>query len=251
MLNKRLLPFYLLLLCFNSFGQIVNIENQRLAAKKEGFSGNLDINLNFTVNTKTLIQVGSKLRLVYKKKRHYWLLLSDQSLVKSNEESFINNGFEHIRFNYALKDSGRVTYEVYQQGQFNKIQRINMRLLLGTGFRFLIVDKQNYQFNLGTGLMGEYEEIIDGIGSYDVLSANYASFDAQFTAEIGLNTITYFQPKLIDLGNYRLSNETSLRFKVNKYLTFKLTYALTHDSRNIQDVRKTNYTFKNTLSFNF
>lgn len=250
-IDMRLLLLFLLFFGNHSYGQIVNIENQRLAAKKEGFSGILDVNFDFTVNSKSLIQVGTKLRLIHKKNNHYWLLLSDQSLVKSSNESFINNGFEHIRYNYMLKDSGRVTYEIYQQGQFNKIQRINMRLLLGTGFRFLLVDKKNYALNIGTGFMGEYEEITDEIASYDILSANYISFDGQFTENIGLNTITYVQPKLVDFGNYRLSNETSLRFKFNKFLTFKITYALTHDSRNIEGVRKTNYTFKNSLSFNF
>jgi len=242
-----------LTLMLTIFGQsqIVNIENKRLSAKKEGFSGSADFHLNYTLNTKSLFQVGNKLKLAYLKGRSYTLFLTDQALVKSNAESFINKGFEHVRFNYTLKDSGKVVYELFQQGQFNKIQRISMRLLIGTGFRFMLIDHEKYQFNLGTGIMGEYEELTDLQNSQDVLSANYVSFDGQFTPSFGLNTITYFQPKLIDFGNYRLANETSLRFRVNKFLSFKVIYALTHDSRNIEGVRKTNYYIKNTLSFNF
>lgn len=84
-----------------------------------------------------------------------------------------------------------------------------------------------------------------------MLSTNYLSFDGQFSENFGLNTITSFQPKLSDIGNYRLSNETTLRFRFNKFLSFKIIYALTLDSRDIEGVRKTNYYIKNTLSFNF
>lgn len=243
-----------LLFFFNSiiaFNQIVNVENQRLSAKKEGFSGSLDVNANYSVNTKELLQFGSTIKLAHLKKRHYTLILGDQAIVKSGDESFINKGFEHLRYNYLLKDSGKIVYEAYHQGQFNKVQRINMRLLLGTGFRFMLIDQKNYQLNIGTGFMGEYEELTNGAISQDVLSANYISFDGQFSENFGLNSITYFQPKLIDFGQYRIANETSIRLRFNRFLTFKLIYQLAHDSRDIPEVRKTNYSIKNTLSFNF
>lgn len=247
----RFLFISLLFFVFQTHSQIVNIENQRLSAKKEGFSGGLDINANYTVNTKTLLQIGSTIKLAYLKKRHYLLLLGDQAIVNSGDESFINKGFEHLRYNYQLKDSGKVVYEAFHQGQFNKVQRINMRLLLGTGLRFLIIDQKNYQLNLGTGFMGEYEELTAGAISQDILSANYISFDGQFFENFGMNSITYFQPKLVDFGNYRISNETSLRFRFNSFLTFKIIYQLSHDSRDIPEVRKTNYSIKNSISFNF
>ena len=244
---------FLSLLAFSgySLSQIVNIENKRLSTSKEGFSGGLDLNLNFSVNTKTLIQIGAKMHIAYAKKKDYVVLLGDQNLIKSDDEAFINNGFEHLRYNYRIKDSSRFTYEAYQQVQFNKIQEINLRFLLGTGFRFNIIDQQNFQLNIGTGLMGEYEELQVGIGTNDLLSANYLSFDGQFSENIGLNTITYFQPKITNFGTYRLANETSLRFKINAFLSFKVIYSLTHDNREREGIRKTNYTIKNTLSFNF
>jgi putative salt-induced outer membrane protein YdiY len=99
--------------------------------------------------------------------------------------------------------------------------------------------------------MGEYEALIDNGTSEDILSTSYLSFDGQFSESIGMNTISYFQPKLIAFGNYRFSNETSIRFKINKYLSFRVIYSLTHDNRDIPEVRKTNYTLKNALTFQF
>ncbi len=237
-----------------SFAQIVNIENQRLNTKKEGFSGNVDLNLNLTYATKQLFQVGTKAKVAYTKKRQYVMLLADYSLVTSGlNEDFINKGFEHLRYNYTFKDSGKVVFEAFQQGQFNKIQKINKRLLLGTGLRFKAIDQKNYQLNLGSSLMGEYEEMaLDTLLiSQDVLLSNYISFDGQFNSTFGMNFITYFQPKFIDFGNYRIATEAQLRFKINQFLSLKIIYKLNHDSRDLPDVRKTYYSLSNTLSFRF
>jgi putative salt-induced outer membrane protein YdiY len=252
---KKVILFIVGIFLINQLSaQIVNIENKRLSSKSEGFSGSVDLNLKLTYATKQLFQIGDKVKLAYAKKKHYLMFLTDHSMVKSNSEGeFINKGFEHLRYNFTFKDSGRVVYEAFHQGQFNKIQKINLRLLIGTGFRFKVVDKANFQLNLGTSIMGEYEELVidEGAISQDILSSNYFSLDAQLTETFGINTITYFQPKFIDFGNYRLANETYLRFKFNKFLTFKIVYSLSHDSRNIEDVRKTNYSLSNTLSFTF
>lgn len=247
----RILLTLFLFTAVQSYSQIVNIENKRLNPDKEGFSGNIDLNLNFQMNTKQLLQIGDKLKVAYTKTRNYVMLLTDHAFVKSSDESFVNRGYYHVRYNYSLKDTGRVIYEAFQQGQFNKIQRIDLRLLLGTGFRFKIIDQEKYQLSFGTGVMGEYEELTELGISRDILSSNYLSFDGQFSENVGLNTITYFQPKFIDFGNYRLANETYVRFKINDFLSFKVIYSLAHDSRDIPDVRKTNYFIKNTLSFSF
>jgi putative salt-induced outer membrane protein YdiY len=248
----------MLVLNLSAAAQIVNIESQRLDTKKEGITGNIDLSYNFTMNTVQLLQLGDRARIGYNKGRHHWLLLTDHSFIKTKDVSIVNLGFEHVRYNYTLnplfpdlKDSGRISLEVFEQAQFNKIQKINLRFLLGGGIRFHILDRLHYQLNMGTGLMAEYEEMIDYGISRDLLSNNYISFDGQFSEHIGMNTIFYFQPKLIDFGNYRVSTETQIRFKINQHLTYRVIYSLTHDSRDIEEVRKTNYTFRNALSFTF
>ena len=248
---KQLTLWLILFINLTGFSQIVNIENKRLSNHNEGFNGSAEFNFNFTMNSKQLLQVGDRIRVSYVKQRHHFLVVTDHSFIKSEGSDFVNRGFEHFRYHYAITDSGRISLEVFQQGQFNKIQKINLRLLFGTGLRFNLIDLNNYQLNFGTGLMREYEELIELGVSQDLLSTSYVSFDGQFNESIGLNTISYFQPKLIDFGNYRFSNETALRFKINRYLTFKLVYSLTHDSRNIPGVRKTNYLVKNTVKFQF
>lgn len=248
---KRFIFLTLLIINLTGVSQIVNIENKRLNNRKQGFNGSAELNFNFTMNTKQLLQIGDRIRVGYVKKKHHLLVVTDHAFIKSEGNDFVNRGFEHFRYQYTLKDSGKVSLEAFQQGQFNKIQKINLRLLVGADFRFRLIDLKNYALNFGTGLMGEYEELVDLGVSQDLLSTSYLSFDGQFSESVGLNTITYFQPKLIDFGQYRFSNETALRFKINQYLTLKLVYSLTHDSRYIPEVRKTNYVIKNTLKISF
>jgi putative salt-induced outer membrane protein YdiY len=237
----------------NCSAQIVNIESQRINTK-QGFSGHIDLNFQLTYATTQLVQIGDKVKIAYAKKRNYLMLLTDHALVKSNSNTdFINKGFEHVRYNYTLKDSGRVIYELFQQGQFNKIQRINSRLLIGTGFRFIVINQPKYQISYGTSLMGEYEEMsLDSTFiSKDILSSNYIAINANFSKDISLTSTTYFQPKFLNLGQFRFANETQLKININKYLALKIIYTLNHDSRNFPDIRKTYYTLSNTLSFNF
>lgn len=234
--------------------QIVNIENKRLSTSKDGFSGNVDLNFNLTYATKQIIQLGDLAKVAYRKEKHYAMILIDHALVMTNtDDEVVNKGFEHLRYNYAIGDSNRVVFEAFHQGQFNKIQKINLRLLVGSGFRFNLINQANYVLSVGTSLVGEYEEMDVEAYDYtsDILSSSYFYFDGQFTENFGLNTIFYAQPKFIDLGQYRLASETQLKFKINKFMSYKVVYTLNHDSRHIEGVRKTNYTFKNTLSFKF
>lgn len=236
---------------FQSFGQIVNIENKRLTDNKQGFSGRADVNFNFIMNTRQLLQIGGRSRLMYLKKRNQFLIVGDQSFVKAEGADFVNRGFQHFRYNYQLKDSSRFYFEAFQQSQFNRIQRIDFRHLLGSGIRYDVIDTKHYQLSLGTGAMWEYEELVGGLISRDFLSTSFLSFDGQFNPSVGLNFISYFQPKITNAGDFRLSNETSIRFKINKYLSFRMIYMLMHDTRDIEGVRKTNYTFRNALQIKF
>ena len=101
--------------------------------------------------------------------------------------------------------------------------------------------------------MGEYEEMSfdSTFISKDILSSNYIAINANFSKDISLTSTTYFQPKFLNLGQFRFANETQLKININKYLALKIIYTLNHDSRNFPDIRKTYYTLSNTLSFNF
>ncbi len=89
----RFILLLFFLLDFISKAQIVNVENMRLATKNEGFTGSIDLSLNFTMNSVQLLQIGDRARIGYKKKKHQILLLTDHSLIRTNSLSIVNLGF--------------------------------------------------------------------------------------------------------------------------------------------------------------
>ena len=102
----RCILLFILLPLF-SFGQIINVENKRLSADKEGFVGTFDLGLNLIKNTAQILQFNNNVHLQYSKENHTYLLLNDISFVqKEGEEDWLNKGYQHFRYIYQNKKLG-------------------------------------------------------------------------------------------------------------------------------------------------
>ncbi len=238
-------------ICFFSHSQIVNIESKRLDVQKPGLHGNVEMNFQYTQAGVTFWQIGDKANLIYRKEKRTFIFILDHALVKSNTTDYINRGMQHVRYNYSLNDSDNVIFEAFEQAQFNKIQKINYRFLLGSGLRFVILRSERIKLNFGSGLMFEHESMVDLGISTDVLFTSYISLDLRLSKNLVFNTISYIQPKIFNRGDYRFSNETFFRFQFNEYLSFKITNSLIFDSREVPDVPKANIVFTNGVVFDF
>lgn len=243
------LLFYLF--TFSSSAQIVNIENQRIKGDENGFSGNFDLSLSIIQNTKSIFQLGNRNRLYYKKDKHSAMLLTDLLIVKSKNDDFANSGFQHLRYAYHSQRYNFLYLEGFQQAQYNRVQLINLRLLLGGGARMKILDKDSAAINLGTFMMAEHEEEVNGTINQIIRYSLFLSFDFQFTKTFGVNCITYYQPGVFNTQDYRLSIETSMRIGITEKLAFKMSYNLIYDNEPSVSVPKTNYILKNTFSYKF
>lgn len=244
-----LLPFALCLFHLKSDAQIVNIENQRLKGNKDGLSGNFDLNFSIIQNTKSIFQFGNRNKLTYKHGHKSYLLLTDILLVKSAREDFANSGFEHFRYAYNVEKYPFLSLEAFQQAQYNRVQLINLRLLTGGGARFKVLDKDSAAVNVGTFLMGEYEEQTDHNTEATLRWSLFLSFDFQFHKHIGFNCITYYQPGFIDPFDFRVNTEASFRMKITEKLQFRLTYNLIYDSDPPTNVPNSNYILSNAFSY--
>lgn len=244
---KFLLVFMLFIGAMNA--QIVNIEGKRVD-DKEGFFGNVDFSFSLTQNNSTIWQLANRIKAGYVNSRHMVLFINEINLVKADDKNFINSGFEHLRYNYSFKDSGMIKYEIFQQRQYNKIQKIQSRLIIGTGARFEFFRKfKKIDLNTGISFMWENEELTDDTGESNFRLSSYISVNWLISKLVKINTITYYQPKADYIADYRLSHMTDILFNINKFLALKLNYNLVHDSSPAGDVRKTNYTFRTGIQF--
>ncbi len=263
-----LVSLLLIVIAFNVQAQVVNIEKKR-KNKKEGLQGKIGLSLNITENTKQIIEGNNTINLQYSQKAHTFLLFNDYTLMKVKKtgvnEDLINKNFQHIRYNYTLKDSSFATLELFAQRQQNKIKYLNFRGLAGAGFRFRILENNIISLHFAPLLMYEQEILSDSLQTKtkNLKGDIYTSISLKITDNFYVSHVTYFQPALYDLGNYadfeyfsdfRLSSETVLTFSIIKNrLEFNIKYQMSYDSRPpIELIEKPLfYTLKNQLTFKF
>ncbi len=208
----------LLLIFIYSFAtaQILNVEKRRSTQSKDGWAGNIDFSGKYTKNTKEVYQFSNKALIQYKQGLKNYLILSDLKIIKKNQEDLINKGAIHLRYIKQIKDSVDISYEIFTQTQFNAVQKINQRSLLGGDFRFKILGNDTINFNLGTGAMLEYEASTLNTYATAIRFTNYISFNWIISPTWKFKLITYYQPKINEMSDYRLSNETSISYQLSK-----------------------------------
>lgn len=237
------------MLVLNGSAQIVNIENQRLKEKKDGWQGTFDLSFSLIKNTQQVVQFNNHNRVMYRKKQHSVLGITDFSFVKAGKQDFVNSGFQHGRYAYNLKKHPKLFMEGFQQLQYNKIQFIDLRLLAGGGGRAIIIDRDSISVNLGTFVMAEQEHELHLKINNHIRYSLFLSFDYQFNKTTGFNTITYYQPDFLFPGDYRISHESSLRFNITRHLKFRVAYNLNHDTYPPEGAPKTFYSIMNVFRY--
>lgn len=236
---------------FLGHAQIVNIENQRLMAKTEGWTGKLGLNTTYIKNTAEIWQIGGRIRIQYHTGKHSAVWLSELNFVKANQSDFLNNGFEHLRYNYEIQDSGRLVFEVFRQMQYNKIQKIKARSLYGAGLRYVVVNQDSAQVNIGVHPMLEFEDLSTNESNRHFRMSSFVSVDFQFSKSFGINSISYYQPDFSDFKDFRFSNETTIRTKVTSKLDLRLIFRLTYDEFPPEGVPQNTIYIMNGLNYSF
>ncbi len=234
------------------YGQVVNIEKKR-KGHKDGFAGVVEFGLDLVDNNKHIVKFTNSIDLQYKKASHVWIFLNDIKLMQVNDNNLINDGFQHLRYNYTFKDSSFVTLEAFTQYQYNTVKRIERRFLAGSGFRFRLVSTDDLTLYLATLGMYEYEkrsndqkEVLE-----TVRLTSYISVSWDILENLNLKHISYYQPSFQNFYNYRLASESSINIKITSMLFFKASLNYTIDSHPSEGVNRTFYTLENALLFKF
>ena len=254
MLNtKRILILFISILLVQFINaQVVNIEKKR-KGNTDGFTGKIDLAFSVTDNGKQILQLVNNVDLQYSKGASTFILLNNVSFMTADEEELINSGFQHLRYNYTIKDSSFLTMETFVQHQYNPVKLLARRVLVGLGPRFRIINSKKISFFVGALPMFEYEQLSDSLETTSELFRfdGYVSLNYQIAENISLGNITYYQPDFENFDDYRISSETFLKFKITNALKFDVSFQTTYDSDPPEGVTGLFYKFKNTLSYSF
>jgi hypothetical protein len=231
--------------------QVLFIENMRLAAVDTGFSGNASLQANLIQNQNEIFQTSNQVQSQYVWKDHYILGITAFNLSFVNKDRLLNDGYQHIRYNYNY--SKVLAMEVFSQFQYNEFQSLRNRVLTGAGPRFTIVnnDSTNTRLFLGLAYMAEYEEESKGKVNRAHRGNVYASFGFPISNKLVMDFTAYYQPDITWLGDYRLSIQLSAEIRVSNRLTFRLRHSLAHDSHPPDEVLTSFYNFSNGLRYRF
>ncbi len=247
--------YCLLFLSFSATSQIVNIEKQRNNTPDSiHWTGNIKLGFNLVENNKTIITVNGDMRHDFTKNRHLFLSISKYNLGKVDNEDFLNDGFQHFRYNYKINDW--LVWEAFTQIQYNERINLKMRWLAGSGPRFKLLNEDRYQLFFGTMYMYEYDKEVQGeeddlIIHNDNRVSSYLAISLQPLDNLQFNSSSYYQPVLSDLSDLRLSSESNLLIKVTERLKFSSTFSIVYDSRTPEGVPNTTYRFSNGVRWEF
>ena len=231
--------------------QIVNIEDKRkLNADTIAWLGQVGLQYSLVQNGDMVSQFKFNARFDRLYNRHLIFSISNYNLVNVAGEKFINDGFQHFRYNYRFKKGW--TYEVFAQAQYNERIHLKLRILLGTGVRFLLFKKENYRAYIGSLYMYEYDEETEPLVQHrDNRLSNYLSFELHPTSYLTIASTSYYQPLLKDFKDMRISSKTSLNFNITKQLFFTSSFNFTHDTRVPKGIPNTIYSVTNGIKWGF
>ena len=235
----------------DGFGQIVNIEDRRgTFSDTTGWYENLNLSIGLVKNRESVVSVNGSFQIEVLNNKRIFLSISRFNFVKAGGENFVNQGFQHIRFNRLI--SKNFDFETFGQIQYNTLVYINLRAIAGGGLKFRLLNRPKQKLNIGVAVMYEYDEESENNTSRgDMRISNYLSLALRISDNARFSCTTYFQPLYNKIADYRLSLDSTLRFKFFTNVDFITVFDFNYDPRVPDNFPKTIYSLSNGISYSF
>jgi len=251
-MSKKHLFLFILFINTVAFCQVVNIESIRNHSDSSRFLGSAKLDFDLTKNVNTFFDLTNDITLQYTSGKHLFLFLNSIVFTEGNTDTFTDKSVQHFRYNYRLKP--RLTFEAFTQLQKDNVSFINFRALVGLGSRFQLFHSKKNKFFLGTLIMYEHENSVGGSG--DVIDKTtrgniYFSFNLNLNKNIALSSTTYYQPKLNQLSDFRVSSETSFSFTFFKKLALVTSFTYQLDQFPVLGIPNSQYKLENGIQYTF
>ena len=230
---------------------IIHIDYDKHQPQKEGFSGTVDLGLTINQAVNFVFGTNNASQIIYKKERHILKSLNGLNLTVVNKTKPINDGFQHFRYSYEL--TSRIIPEAFVQGQYNHNTKIAARYIMGIGGLFKIYDKDadSMQLHLGLHFMPEYEkELLGQVNRHQRLNT-MVSWGYTFKNKLTLNLVSYLQPDLKRLSDFRFTGNVAIELPITARLRYRSSFGFVFDTHPPEGARPNFFNTRNGLRFVF
>ncbi|MBS1569192.1 MAG: DUF481 domain-containing protein [Bacteroidetes bacterium] len=229
--------------------QVVNIEGRRFGNDTVPWQGYANFRFNVSESGQRSLNLGLNGGLQFIDGRDRWFFINDLAFSQVEANEFLNTGFQHLRYNYRADSLW--TGEAFAQAQYNKPLQLNLRMTVGAGPRFSALNSEKWRVHIGTALMLEKEYDTDGTQLFQGRNSSYAAATFKFSAVASLTTVVYYQPKIFDASDNRVSIESGLLINVTKRMTLEGRLNLLKDSNPPHGVQPLIYSWNNLFGYRF
>ena len=176
--------------------------------------------------------------------------MSSLRLMFANNVALENAG--HQQFRYIRMLDSRFSIEAFTQLQFDQLLRIKLRSVTGGGLKVALINKGWGKLDFRPGYMFEYEkeDFTEIINKHHRLS-NYITLKMSKAEKINFYLTLYYQPRIDQFSDYRLSPAFAIELKVLKKLLVSIAGDLRYDSNPVSGVNNFTYAFTQGLGFRF
>lgn len=233
-------------------GQIVNVENLRMAEDTNAWRFQNNFDLNLFKNTTAVFEIENDMALRYTFNSNRLIFLSSLHFNSTAEQSFAQSGFFHAR--YVKSVSEWFLLEAFAQFQTDRPLKIQSRQLQGLGPRFRLAKTASFSFYTGHLIMYEYDrELSTEIEHFDWRLSSYFSLDWNIAKSAAVTSVFYYQPRFDNLSDFRFNWQNQLAFKFSKHWAFTLEANVAYDANPVIDPVIPNLTYKitNGIRVNF
>ncbi len=231
--------------------QIVNIEDRRTNFS-DSISWHETANLafNWDKNESFVFNASGGFQLEFQYKKRILLSITHADFIRAGGKSFVNQGFQHLRYTYLLNPIYSV--EAFGQIQYNEQLLLKLRALAGSGIRIRVFKKGNNGAHLGVMYMYEHdEESNNDIIHRDHRMSNYLTLGFQLNKHTKISSTTYYQPLFNNFSDFRLSTNSNLIFTLFKKFDFNINFSLIYDSRAPENAPELTHKFNSGFKYTF
>ena len=219
------------------------------ADKKDGFSGNFDLGLNYTKNTDNILQFNNIFLANYKHKKSALSLNNNISFIsQTGKEEMLNKGLQDLKYSFNTNELG---VDLTLQHLYDISRSIKRRWTKGIGISYAVIKSNIEKVRLGISYLRERETPMEGEQEMNSRMNGGVDFTIKLLDNVELLSKNYYQPNIENIDDFRWKTNLSLRITINSHFLFSLNNTFNYDSYPKLDIPEMDYQLINSFSYIF